>query len=72
MLTIEEKEEQEKNIKIIDELKQGNAGDIDDIANELIKYGRDQMKNKIYELVLEIWRKETIPKEWNMNRLSLS
>jgi len=36
----------------------------DGIHLEIIKYGGNNLLNRIYELVRQIWKEERIPKEW--------
>jgi len=45
-------------------LKNNKVAGIDGIHLELIKYGRNKLLNRIYELVRQIWGEERIPEEW--------
>lgn len=50
---------------IINKLKHNKAGGTDEIINELIKYGGDDLKHKIFKIMERVWESETIPKEWS-------
>jgi len=48
----------------ISKLKNEKATGHDQILAELIKKGGKELKKVIYELILQIWEEEIIPKEW--------
>jgi hypothetical protein len=45
-------------------LKNGKATGHDQILAELIKKGGKDLKNVIYELILQIWEEEIISQDW--------
>ena len=50
---------------IINNLKTNKAPGSDNIPPELIKYGGRMLKQKIYNLITDIWREERLPDQWN-------
>jgi hypothetical protein len=56
--TLEEVRDSLKN------LKNNKAPGTDKIPAELLKYGRNEVMKSIYELIILVWKKEQIPKEW--------
>ena len=54
---------------IIDKLKNQKAAGPDQISPELIKYGGKMLTRVINEILLLIWKPETLPKEWNLGIL---
>ena len=56
-LTIEE-------VKGSKKLKNNKAAGADGIHPELIKYGGNELLNRMCELVRQIWEEERIPEEW--------
>ena len=50
--------------KAIRNLKNNKVAGTDGIYLELIKYGGNKLLNRIYELVRQIWKEETIFEEW--------
>ena len=50
--------------KAMRNLKNNKAAGTDGIHPESIKYGGNKLLNRIYELVRQIWREETIAEEW--------
>ena len=57
--TIEDVKKTMRNLKNYKEA--GNDG----IHPELIKYRRNKLMNRIYEVVRQIWEEERIPEKWN-------
>jgi hypothetical protein len=57
-LTIEDVKEAIRN------LKNNKAAGTDGIHPELIKYRRNKLLNRMYELVRQIWEEESIPEVW--------
>jgi hypothetical protein len=51
-------------VKAMRNLNNNKAAGTDGIPSELIKYGRYNVLNRIYELVRQIWEEERIPEEW--------
>ena len=45
-------------------VKDNKAAGTDGVHLECIKYGRNKVLNRIYELVRQIWEEERIPEEW--------
>jgi len=45
-------------------LKNNKVAGTDGLHLELIKYGRNKLLNRIYELVRQIWEEESISEEW--------
>jgi hypothetical protein len=56
--TLEEVRDSLKN------LKNNKAPGTDNIPAELLKYGGNELMKSIYELIILVWGKEQIPKEW--------
>jgi len=51
--------------KAIRNLKNSKAAGTDGIRLELIKYGRNKLLNRMYELVRQVWEEERVPpEEW--------
>jgi len=50
---------------IINKLKSGKAEGTDNITSELIKYGGRALKQRIYRLIIMIWKEEQLPSQWN-------
>lgn len=48
----------------IKRLKNGKASGSDNLPAEVFKYGGPNIKNRLFELVLQIWETENIPQEW--------
>jgi sorting nexin-29 len=51
--------------KIIKNLKSNKAVGPDDILPEIIKNGSFPLKQKIYQIIVKIWKQEKIPSEWS-------
>jgi hypothetical protein len=49
---------------IIKNLKPNKAAGPDEILPELIKNGGLTLKQKLYQLIVKIWKQEKIPYEW--------
>jgi hypothetical protein len=49
---------------IIQKLRNNKAPGPDNIISELIKEGGQQLKHRIFILILKIWEKEVIPTDW--------
>lgn len=41
--------------KVIYNLKMNNTSGPDEILNEMSRYGENDLKNRIYELIKEVW-----------------
>jgi hypothetical protein len=50
---------------VINKLKTNKAAGTDNIPAELIKYGGRTLKQKIHNLILNIWNNERLPVQWN-------
>jgi hypothetical protein len=50
---------------IINKLRSGKAGGMDNIVPELIKYGGRALKQRIHRLIAKIWEEEQLPSQWN-------
>ena len=48
----------------IGKLKNGKSGGTDDLTAELFKNGGDTLKNEILDVIIDIWKNETLPKDW--------
>jgi hypothetical protein len=59
-----------KVCSIINKLKSNKAGGTDNINPELIKQGGRTLKQRIYKLIIMIWGKEQLPKQWNEGIIS--
>lgn len=57
-------------IQVIKHLKLNKAAGPDRINNELIKNGGDELITRIYDLITEIWKEETMPMEWGTGLLT--
>ena len=54
-----------KEVKgILRNMKNNKSPGQNGIAIENIKYGGEQLRQKIYELITDIWKKEKMPDEW--------
>ena len=51
--------------EIIRNLKRMKTPGTDNINAELLQAGGPQMTQRIHELILNIWRHERMPNEWN-------
>ena len=51
----------------IDKIKLGKAAGYDDVMPEMIKWGGQELINKLWDLFKRIWDEERIPKEWEYN-----
>lgn len=56
----------EEVYNIINDLKNGKAPGSDSINNEMIKNGGEELSKRMFELILKIWRNETMPEEWRL------
>lgn len=65
----EETPTREEIEEIVKTLRNGKAAGKDNIGNELIKYGGEQLITKIHKLIKEIWEKEAIPEEWEIGQI---
>jgi len=52
-------------IEVISKMKNGKAPGIDNITVELIKNGRTELLQRIFDL-LQIWDQERMPEEWEI------
>jgi len=50
-------------------LKNNKAAGTDGIHPELIKYGGNNLLNRIYKLVRQIWEEERISEEWKETKI---
>ena len=50
--------------KAMRNLKNNKAAGTDGIHPELIKFGGNELLNRMYELVRQIWEEDRIPEEW--------
>jgi hypothetical protein len=55
--------------EIIKNLKPNKAAGPDEILPEFIKNGSLTLKQKIYQLIVKIWKHEKIPYEWSVPNL---
>jgi Reverse transcriptase (RNA-dependent DNA polymerase)/Endonuclease/Exonuclease/phosphatase family len=51
---------------IVNGLKNGKAAGSDEICNEMIRNGGQELKEEMYKLLIKIWKEETIPEEWTL------
>jgi endonuclease/exonuclease/phosphatase family metal-dependent hydrolase len=52
--------------EIIANMKNRGAPGIDGINAELLKYGPDELLEKVYDIILKVWRSNEVPDEWKM------
>jgi len=52
--------------EVISKMKNGKAPGIDNMTVELIKIGRSELLQRIFDLLLQIWDHERMPKEWEI------
>jgi mannosyltransferase OCH1-like enzyme len=57
--------------KIIKNLKSNKAAGPDGILPEFIKNGGFPLKQKIYQIIVKIWKQEKIPSKWSEGILCL-
>jgi hypothetical protein len=50
---------------IIIKLKSHRSPDPDSVPAELLKNGGSLLKSRIFKLILKIWKKEEMPKDWS-------
>lgn len=55
----------EEIAKIINSLKNNKSPGEDEISAELLKHGGKQMVDDVHKVIIEIWKTETMPEEWN-------
>ena len=55
----------EEVVRAIKQLKNHKATGEDGLSAELLKHGGEMVNQKIHATVLNVWRSETIPEEWN-------
>ena len=56
----------EEMIDVISKMKNGKAPGIDNITAELIKNGRPELLQRIFDLLLQVWDQERMPEEWEI------
>ena len=47
-------------------MKKGKTAGIDNITVELIKNGRSDLLERIFDLLMQIWDQERMPEEWEI------
>lgn len=55
--------------EVLKNLKQGKAPGPDDICSEFIKNGGPELRERLYELMIQIWRQEAMPEEWRSGNI---
>lgn len=55
--------------EIINKSRNLKAPGKDSINAELLKYGSDTLKERIYKLILKIWREEKMPEDWKVGQI---
>ena len=50
----------------INKLKNNNAAGIDGICGELMKYGSDELKSCIPDIIKTVWKEEKMPEDWDI------
>ena len=45
-------------------LKNNKAAGIDEVAAELLKYGGRDVEEELTRILKDVWRQETMPREW--------
>ena len=51
-------------LKVLQNLKNGKAGGIDSLVNEIFKYGGNEIAAATWRLCEEVFRLERIPRDW--------
>ena len=50
--------------KVVEKMKNGKAGGVDEVIAEVLKHGGDGMMRALVVLCRDVWGKERIPKDW--------
>lgn len=53
-------------MEMVESLKNNKSPGYDGIDAEMLKYGGEDLLKKLYELILEVWVEEKMPKEWTI------
>ena len=55
--------------EIINKSRNGKAPGKDGIRMEMFKYGGQEIKEKLYQLIKRIWQQERMPQEWKCGQI---
>lgn len=50
--------------ELVKNLKNHKSAGENGVVAELIKYGGDELRKRLYELIVEVWNSEEMPEEW--------
>lgn len=60
----------EEFMHTVERLKPNKAAGPDEISNELLKNGGEELQKRLYNLIVKIWREENMPVDWRSGLLT--